>query len=472
MIDYAILQQGVAERERVREERLGLGLLTLSAILPSLSGSDCQTNDIMSCSQPLFQVILFFLALYLVAFAQGAYRPCILAFGADQFDGEDPEECKAKISFFNWLRFGVYMGSLVAISTISYIQDNLNWALGFGIPCIAMVVALVIFLLGTTTYRFSIPHNEKGPIARIIKVFVAAFRNWRRTPSTIATEVEIPHRQKSEQYKFLDKALIASYNLNEDGRVCSVAEVEEAKAVVRLVPILMTCLIYGIFYAQPGTFFIKQGATIERTIVSGFKIPAASLQGFISIAILTFIPIYDRVFVPLARAFTRKPSGITTLQRIGAGLFMSVFTMIMAALVEIKRLKTAEEYNLVDKPSVTIPMSVWWLVPQYILFGITDVLTMVGLQEFFYAQVPTEIRSIGLSLFLNIFGIGSFLSSFLISVIENTTGGSGQDSWFSNNLNRAHLDYFYWLLAGLSAIGFAAYFHFARFYIYIKRGNI
>ncbi|GMN51797.1 hypothetical protein TIFTF001_020949 [Ficus carica] len=450
---------------------LGLGLLTLSAILSSQSGSDCQANDIMSCSPSLFQVILFFFALYLVAFAQGGHKPCIQAFGADQFDGEDPKECKAKSSFFNWLCFGISMGSLVTISIVSYIQDNLSWALGFGIPCIAMVVALVIFLLGTTTYRFSIPHNEKGPFVRIGGVFVAAFRNWRRAPSTIATEVEILHHQNSEQYKFLDKALIAPYNLEEDGLVCSLAEVEEAKAVLRLVPIWGTCLIYGILYAQPTTFFTKQGATMERTILSSFKIPAASLQCFISISILISIPIYDRVFVPFARAFTRKSSGITTLQRIGAGIFLSVFTMVIAAVVEIKRLKTAEEYNLVDKPNVTIPMSVWWLLPQYILFGITEVLTLVGLQEFFYDQVPTELRSIGLSLYLSIFGVGSFLSCFLVSVIEKATGGSGQYNWFSNNLNQGHLDYFYWLLAGLSAVGFAAYFQFARSYIYNKRGT-
>ena len=78
------------------------------------------------------------------------------------------------------------MGSLITMSIVSYIQDNLSWALGFGIPCIAMVAALLIFLLGTTTYRFSIPHNEKGPFVRIGRVFVAAFRNRRATTSSSA----------------------------------------------------------------------------------------------------------------------------------------------------------------------------------------------------------------------------------------------------------------------------------------------
>ena len=209
---------------------------------------------------------------------------------------------------------------------------------------------------------------------------------------------------------------------------------------------------------------------MERTIVPGFDIPPASLQSFISLAILIVIPIYDCVIVPVARAFTGEPSGITMLQRIGTGIFLSVFSMVIAALVEIKRLQTAREYDLVDTPGVTIPMSVWWLVPQYLLLGISEVFTVVGLQEFFYDQVPTELKSVGVSLYLSIFGVGNFLSSFLIFIIEEATKGDGRDSWFSNNLNRAHLDYYYWLLAGLSLIAGFLYLYFTRSYIYRKKG--
>ncbi|GMN51795.1 hypothetical protein TIFTF001_020937 [Ficus carica] len=226
----------------------GLGSLSLLAILPSLIGSDCETNDTTSCSPPSSQVILFFFSLYLVALAQGGHKPCTQAFGGDQFDGADPEDCKAKSSFFNWWYFGVCAGAFVTMAIVSYIQENLSWALGFAIPCIAMVIALAVFLLGTTTCRFGITHNGKGPLVRIGRMFVVAFRNRRRAPSTIATEVEVLPHSSSEQYKlrnlalslglkFLDKALMAPYPLKEDGWACSVAEVEEAKAVLRLVPI-------------------------------------------------------------------------------------------------------------------------------------------------------------------------------------------------------------------------------------------
>lgn len=437
---------------------LGLGLLTLSAMIPS----DCKvTNPLASCSPPRFQVIAFFGALYLVALAQGGHKPCVQAFGADQFDEKDPEECKAKSSFFNWWYFGMCFGTLVTLWVLNYVQDNLSWALGFGIPCVAMVLALVIFLLGTSTYRFSIRRESRSAFSRIGNVYVAAVKNWRVSASVVADAEEslglISHTS-STQFSFLNKALVGTSG-------CSLDELEEAKSVLRLAPIWLTCLVYAVVFAQSPTFFTKQGATMERSITPSYKISPATLQSFISLSIVIFIPVYDRVLIPIARSFTHKPGGITMLQRIGTGIFLSFLAMVIAALVEMKRLKTAADYGLIDSPDVTVPMSVWWLVPQYVLFGISDVFAMVGLQEFFYDQVPSELRSVGLALYLSIFGIGSFLSSFMISVIDKATSRSGQVSWFANNLNKAHLDYFYWLLACFSFIGLASYLYFAKAYV-------
>ncbi|ESQ34539.1 hypothetical protein EUTSA_v10007248mg [Eutrema salsugineum] len=425
--------------------------------------SDCKvTNPLTSCS-PRFQVITFFSALYLVALAQGGHKPCAQAFGADQFDEKDPEECKAKSSFFNWWYFGMCFGTLVTLWILNYIQDNLSWVLGFGIPCIAMVIALIIFLLGTSTYRFfSIRREDQSPFARIGIVYVAAAKNWNVSASAVTDAEEslgLMSHKISHQFSFLNKALVAKNGS------CSIDELEEAKSLLRLAPIWLTCLVYAVVFAQSPTFFTKQGATMERSITPGYKISPATLQSFISLSIVIFLPLYDRVLIPIARSYTHKPGGITMLQRIGTGLFLSFLAMVIAALVEMKRLKTAADYGLVDSPDATVPMSVWWLVPQYVLFGVSDVFTMVGLQEFFYDQVPSELRSVGLALYLSIFGIGSFLSSFMISVIEKATSQSGQVSWFANNLNQAHLDYFYWLLACFSFIGLASYLYFAKAYV-------
>ncbi|XP_058728861.1 protein NRT1/ PTR FAMILY 5.10-like [Vicia villosa] len=454
---------------------LGLGLLTLSAMIPSLTESKCQVDsEFILCSKHS-QVILFFISLYLVAIGQGGHKPCVQAFGADQFDEQHPKEHRARSSFFNWWYFTMVAGATVAIPILTYIQDNYSWVIGFGIPCIVMTFGLLVFLLGTMTYRYSIKENETSPFLRIGRVFVAAARNWQTTlPSTTISEDECDGMlrcQTSKQFNFLNKALLTPKG-SKEGNTCSLVEVEEAKAILRLVPIWAASLVYGIIFAQVSTFFTKQGSSMERTISPGFLIPPASLQSINGVAIILFSPIYDRMFVPIARAITGKPSGITMLQRIGTGIFISIFTMIIAVFVETKRLKTAQEYGLVEDPNATVPMSIWWLVPQYFLFGVSEVFTIVGLQEFFYDQVPNELRSMGLALYLSIVGVGSFLSGFLISMIENLSGKDGHESWFCDNINKAHFDYFYWLLAGLSVGGFVLFVYFAKSYTYNHKGTI
>ncbi|CAO2835337.1 unnamed protein product [Amaranthus hypochondriacus] len=440
---------------------LGLGLLTLSAMLPSQSciNEEPMNNDTFGCSSHL-QTMMFFIALYMVAIGQGGHKPCVQAFGADQFDGENPAESKAKSSFFNWWYFGLCTGSLLGIGVLSYVQENFNWGLGFGIPCIIMVISLLIFLLGTATYRYIIISENESPFLRIGRVFVKAARHWNVKLPVIGNK-EDAHgtqtRDGTHQFRFLDKASF-------DG--CSSSEVEEAKGVLRLFPIWATTLVYGIVYSQTSTFFTKQGITLERSIGSTFVIPAAALQCFIGICIVIFIPIYDRVLVPIARYLTGKHAGISMLQRIGTGLFISILSMAVAAVTEKKRLQTAAHFGLIDLPDVTIPMKIWWLLPQYVLFAISEAFTMVGLQEFFYDQVPKELRSVGLSMYLSIFGWGGLLSSFLVSMINKVSSKCGEESWFSDNLNRAHLDYFYWLLSGLSVIGSSLFIYFAKSYIY------
>ncbi|KAK9137847.1 hypothetical protein Sjap_008441 [Stephania japonica] len=282
-----------------------------------------------------FQHVLVLLSLYLVAVGQGGHKPCVQTFGADQFDENNPEEKKAKSSFFNWWYFGISAGASAAILVVYYVQDNVGWLIGFALPAMAMALSLAIFLLGWKSYRQQVCHGS--PLTQVAQVFTAAYRK-RHVHYIEDGYVEIHeegHQQPltcSNQFKFLNKATIidAIDELSETRngwRLCSVAEVEEVKLLIRLTPVWLSCLPYGVIFAQGGTFFTKQGGTMNTRIWHDLQIPPASLLVFTGLAVVLTVPIYDKIFVPFARRITGFTSGISMLQRIGTGIFLAIMRL-------------------------------------------------------------------------------------------------------------------------------------------------
>lgn len=162
-------------------------MLTFSAMIPS----HCEDQNQRASSASQIQVTIFFCSLYLAAIGQGGYLPCMKVFGADQFDGNNLEEAKAKSSFFNWMMFGNCFSILTSRLVSNYIQENVSWSLGFGIPSVSMLLALFLVLLGTNSYRFSSERRGKtNPFARISRVFIEALKNIRKPDLDIANPNE------------------------------------------------------------------------------------------------------------------------------------------------------------------------------------------------------------------------------------------------------------------------------------------
>ncbi|KAL5229268.1 hypothetical protein ABZP36_017533 [Zizania latifolia] len=387
-----------------------------------------------ACSPPpppsAGHLVFFYAALYLLALAQGFHKPCSEALGADQFAPSDAGARASRSSYFNWYHFALSWGYATSTSLLSYVEDNVGWTVGFAACWATMVVYLAVFLLGTGTYRAEQP-VDVPPLTRLAETSAAAARAW-------TAKVFSPNKDAIRTERLLAKEGV---------------EVDGKGFHVKLLPIWVTSIVFAAIVSQDTTLFTKQGSTMDRRVgaAGGLVVPAAALQCAISATFITLVPVYDRALVPLARRLTRHPAGITMLQRIGAGMAMSCLAMVAAALVEGRRLRAASDAGLLDRPDATVPMSVWWLVPQYVLVGLAKVLGAIGLEEFFYDQVPDELRSVGLAISLSVLGVGSYASGILVSAIDWATRGGGE-SWLSDDLNRAHLDYFYWILAALAAL--------------------
>ena len=239
---------------------------------------------------------------------------------------------------------------------------------------------------------------------------------------------------------------------------------DNVKVVLRLLPIWTMLLMFAVIFQQPATFFTKQGMTMKRNIGS-FKIPPATLQSAITLSIILLMPLYDKILIPITQLITRDEKGISVMKRMGIGMFLSIIAMIIAAIVETKRLEISRNMGKLESQSETVPLSIFCLLPQYVLLGISDIFTVVGMQEFFYNEVPVRMRTMGFALYTSVFGVGSYLSALSISLVEIFTSSKGGHGWFSDNMNEACLDKFYWLLALLSTLSFLFYMILCKCYI-------
>lgn len=268
----------------------------------------------------------------------------------------------------------------------------------------------------------------------------------------------------------LEKAAVRTGNDAGAWSLCSVNQVEETKILLRMAPIFAAAVLGYIPMPLILTFTVQQGSTMN-TKLGSVHISPATLFLIPIIFQLVILILYDRVIVPPLRRLTGYVGGVTHLQRIGVGFIATIMATAVAAVVEIRRKSAAHESSLADG-TAGIPLSVFWLTPQFFLIGIFDVTSFVGLLEFFCSEVSMGMKSIGSSIFYCILGVSAWLGSLLIQVTNRVTrrggkGNGGSGGWLDGaNLNNGKLERFYVVLCIIEAVALLSYVFFARRYVY------
>ncbi|KAL8227634.1 hypothetical protein R6Q57_015218 [Mikania cordata] len=460
--------------------QIGMVSLTAAAVLPKLRPPPCKNGKICQEADS-GQLAVLYISLLLTAIGSGGIRPCVVAFGADQFDETDEKQKTSTWKFFNWYYFCMGASMLVAVTVIVYIQDNIGWGWGLGVPSIAMAVSIIGFVIGYPLYRNMDPAGS--PFTRLVQVCVAAYKK-RKLPTVADSKLLYENEEldasisvygkllHTKQMKFLDKAAIVTKEdfpkgqLNPDlWRLNTVHRVEELKSVIRMGPIWASGILLILAYAQQNTFSLQQAKTMNRSLTKSFQIPAGSMTVFTLSSMLTTIVFYDRVFVPITRKITGVERGISFLTRMAIGFSISVFATLVAGFVEIKRKKAAFDHGLTYKPHKTIPISVFWLVPQYSLHGMAEAFMSIGHLEFFYDQAPESMRSTATALFWMAIAAGNYGSTLLVTMVHQLSAGKDGSNWLpDDNLNKGKLEYFYWLITLLQVLNLVYYLFCAKFY--------
>ncbi|KAG6596918.1 Protein NRT1/ PTR FAMILY 7.3, partial [Cucurbita argyrosperma subsp. sororia] len=461
---------------------IGLVSLSLSSYLFLIRPKGCGDEQTPCGSHSKTEISLFYLSIYLTALGNGGYQPNIATFGADQFDEEDPKEGHSKVAFFSYFYLALNLGSLFSNTILGFFENEGMWALGFWVSAGSALAALLLFLAGTPRYRHFKPSGN--PLTRVCQVVVSAAKKWRvRVPIGGEGLFENDRKQSPNSgcrkilhthgFKFLDKAAyISSRDLsdreeevNNPWRLCPITQVEEVKCILRLIPIWLCTIIYSVVFTQMASLFVEQGAAMKTTI-SNFHIPPASMSSFDILSVALFIFLYRRILDPFIGKLKNSSSkGLTELQRMGVGLIIAMMAMVSAGIVECYRLKYAQADC---GGSGSSSLSIFWQVPQYALIGASEVFMYVGQLEFFNAQAPDGLKSFGSALCMSSISLGNYVSSMLVTMVMKISTVDHMAGWIPSNLNKGHLDRFYFLLAALTVIDFVIYIGCAKWYKCIK----
>uniref|UniRef100_A0A8C0VB88 Solute carrier family 15 member 1-like n=1 Tax=Cyanistes caeruleus TaxID=156563 RepID=A0A8C0VB88_CYACU len=260
-------------------------------------------------------VALSMIGLILIALGTGGIKPCVSAFGGDQF--EDDQE-KQRSTFFSLFYLSINAGSLLSTlvtPTIRASECGIHtkqecYPLAFGVPAILMAVALVVFIIGSKMYKKVKPQGNI--MLEVSKCVGFAIKNRFRHRSK-----EFPKREHwldwaSEKY---DKRLIA-----------------QTKMVLRVLFLYIPLPMFWAVFDQQ----VSRNC-LSPDIKGGFQIQPDQMQIVNPILIVIMVPVVDSLVYPLIK---KCKLNFTALKKMTVGMFLASMAFVASALVQVQIDKT------------------------------------------------------------------------------------------------------------------------------------
>ncbi|KAF8391985.1 hypothetical protein HHK36_022325 [Tetracentron sinense] len=359
---------------------IGLSFLTMSTppVLSKITGT-CSAYEPACIGNT--QSILFYAALALIAVGMSSQSVSKISFRKENQDNYS--------NHVGFREYAVMFVMVAAIISVSYIKP---WSVRFGIPAICTVVATLMFLS------------------------TSCFRPYIKPPQTSASRCEDT-----------TISLLSSQTVDERGlSLLTTSGVDETSIILRIIPMWIAFIVCGIVISVGNTYFLAQANHMNRKLGS-LHIPVEFLLWYYRMAKWTKHRAYEK-------AKTKVPAALLA----SVPLFNCILCCIIAALVESKRLHVVQKYGLIDKPEATIPMSMFWLLPQLSFLGAIENNAGEILTVFCSQEVPNSMKRYLPFLTEAVLGagtIGSVLSVYIVNKkLKCATGAAmgtypGVPSW-------------------------------------------
>ncbi|XP_025892905.1 solute carrier family 15 member 5 isoform X4 [Nothoprocta perdicaria] len=296
------------------------------------------------------QKIVFYFALLTASLGIGGIRAIVCPLSAYNL-----EDCGLKelLSFFNWFYWLVNLNSAVVFVSISYIQQSVARNLGFLIPFVSVLMAMITIHMvrGEMIYK---PKTESsllttfGVITSALKTCCVRYRclsggvtNW------------LDHAKE-----------------NYGGRY-SEAQVESTKSLARLFPLFAFQILYRTCIMQiPSGYYLQ---TMNSNLnFSGFVLPIAAMNVISIVPLLILVPILECINSCL---FSSKGSRHSLTIYIVAGQLCAALSVMVAGFSEMHRKRFPQVEQTLSKEVLLVSsMPCFHLAPQYILLGVAEAL--------------------------------------------------------------------------------------------------
>ncbi|ORZ29808.1 POT family-domain-containing protein [Catenaria anguillulae PL171] len=337
------------------------------------------------------------LGLTLLALGTGGIKPCVSAFGGDQFH---PAQVAAISIFFSLFYAAINSGSLLSMFITPILRSTSCFgrqdcfSLAFGLPSVLMLVSTAIFVAGRKYYRMSPP--EGNVLGRVFTAIGAA----RRERARVGHDENVDH--------WLDYAALDPEFAGSSGAKF----LADVKQLLSVVWVFLPLPLFWTLYDQQGSRWTSQALLMQSTLsVFGLfdvTVKPDQMQVTNALLILSFIPLFQRFVYPNVKWLDGKP-----LRRMALGMVLTGVSFVMAGtlqyaidagvyasmengqLVEVTdhaaRAKLAEQGTLVCL-SGCVPIV--WQVPQYIVITAGEILFSITGLEFAYSQSPPALKSV------------------------------------------------------------------------------
>ncbi|XP_038674397.1 solute carrier family 15 member 1-like isoform X2 [Scyliorhinus canicula] len=307
---------------------------TIGQLVISISSiADISDNDSDGHPNNLnLHVALAMVGLILIALGTGGIKPCVSAFGGDQFEDN---QVKERGRFFSIFYLSINAGSLIS-TVITPILRGLQcgrvpqacYPVAFGVPGALMAVALLVFIGGSPLYKKSTPQGNI--MLKVSKCIGFAIKNRFRHRSQQYPKREHFMDWATEKY---DEHLIA-----------------QVKMVLKVLFLYLPLPMFWALFDQQGSRWTFQATRMDGNF-GGLDIQPDQMQTVNPILILILVPVVDVIVYPL---IAKCKFNFTPLRKMAVGMFIAALAFIAAALVQMEIDKTLPVFPTGEQGQIKI----------------------------------------------------------------------------------------------------------------------